>query len=85
MDSERLHKYRQVKHGVFLDVPLLERAAARAVGGKWDARLQTWYVPRGMDPRPFRRWYRARTARAPRAHAGLARSGLRVESLDIHR
>jgi hypothetical protein len=52
-------KPRRVKHGTFLNVPREERREAKAYGGRWDPEHQRWYVPRGLDPRPFRRWYPA--------------------------
>lgn len=39
-----------------LDVPFAEKDKARALGARWDPAGKTWYMPAGLDPRPFQRW-----------------------------
>ena len=39
-----------------LDVPYAEKDAAKHLGARWDPDVRRWYVPPGMDIRPFARW-----------------------------
>jgi len=39
-----------------LTVPYAERAEAKRLGARWDAKARTWYVPLGADIAPFSRW-----------------------------
>lgn len=57
-----------------LDVPFDDKDQAKALGAKWDAAARRWFVPEGVDPVPFARWFPADmeapggegTLRAPR-------------------
>jgi len=40
-----------------LDVPYKEKEEAKALGAWWDSELKKWFVPRGLDTRPFTRWF----------------------------
>jgi hypothetical protein len=42
--------------GVILDVPFSEKDEAKGLGAWWDPDLKKWFVPRGRDPEPFRKW-----------------------------
>lgn len=40
-----------------LYVPFREKDAAKQLGARWDAASRVWYVPEGIDTRPFSRWF----------------------------
>ena len=40
-----------------LNVPFSEKDAAKALGAKWSGESRTWYVPTGVNPEPFARWF----------------------------
>ena len=40
-----------------LDVPFEEKDQAKALGAKWDAQARAWFVPEGVDPSAFARWF----------------------------
>lgn len=39
-----------------LNVPYSEKDEAKSLGAKWDWVKKIWYVPDGVNPRPFARW-----------------------------
>lgn len=39
-----------------LDVPYAEKDVAKQLGARWDPDVRRWYVPPGVDIRPFARW-----------------------------
>ena len=39
-----------------INVPFREKNAAKALGAAWDRGLQSWYIPKGIDPTPFDQW-----------------------------
>lgn len=41
---------------VDLEVPFAEKDEAKSLGARWDPACKTWYVPAGLDSRPFQRW-----------------------------
>lgn len=41
----------------YIQVPFKEKGQARELGGKWDRVQQSWYVPAGVDPQPFSKWF----------------------------
>lgn len=41
----------------YIQVPFKEKGQARELGGKWDRVRQSWYVPAGVDPQPFSKWF----------------------------
>ncbi len=43
--------------GFLLNVPYSEKDEAKELGARWDPEARKWFVPRGMDTRPFSRWY----------------------------
>ncbi|CAG9264329.1 LPD7 domain-containing protein [Burkholderia diffusa] len=40
----------------YLNVPYVEREAAKALGAKFDRASKKWYAPAGTDTEPFARW-----------------------------
>ena len=40
----------------FLNCPIAEKDAAKALGAKWDAAQRKWFVPEGLAMAPFARW-----------------------------
>lgn len=44
------------EHGVILEVPYQEKELAKKLGAWWDPERKKWFVPRGVDPKPFQRW-----------------------------
>ena len=41
-----------------LQVPYHEKDQAKQMGADWDRIRKLWYVPAGVDPTPFWRWWR---------------------------
>ncbi len=39
-----------------LNVPFSEKGTVKALGAKWDPDQKVWYVPDGLDPKPFTPW-----------------------------
>lgn len=44
------------QRGTLLTVPYAEKDEAKALGAKWDPDIRRWFVPKGVDDRPFGRW-----------------------------
>lgn len=40
-----------------LKVPFSEKDQAKSLGAKWNAELKQWYVPQGVDTKPFEKWF----------------------------
>ena len=40
----------------FLNCPIAEKGAVKALGAKWDAAERKWFVPDGLAMAPFARW-----------------------------
>ncbi|MBR4876494.1 MAG: hypothetical protein IKU14_02120, partial [Rhodocyclaceae bacterium] len=41
---------------IWLDVPWTDKDEAKRLGAKWDGQVKAWYVPAGVDPKPFEKW-----------------------------
>jgi hypothetical protein len=39
-----------------LQVPIIEKDAAKHLGVRWDSQNKTWYVPDGIDATPLQKW-----------------------------
>ena len=39
-----------------LKVPFLEKDHAKSLGARWNAASKCWFIPEGLDPKPFARW-----------------------------
>ena len=46
----------EISRRTILDVPYKEKEQAKNLGAWWDPEIKKWFVPRGKDPEPFRRW-----------------------------
>lgn len=44
------------KDRTYISVPFREKNEAKALGAKWDIKLLSWYVPDGIDLKPFEKW-----------------------------
>jgi hypothetical protein len=40
-----------------LEVPYTDKNEAKALGAWWDPELKKWFVPSGIDLRPFAKWH----------------------------
>lgn len=60
--------------GVDLNVPYSDKDDAKRLGARWNPERRCWYVPDGLDPKPFARWWITRqdvlslNLRAPEAY-----------------
>ncbi|WP_278484553.1 exodeoxyribonuclease VII large subunit [Achromobacter insolitus] len=63
----------------YLDSKFEERAQVKALGARWDPDLRKWYVPSGLDLKPFATWLPA----APAPSAMRASSLLAPKSHDV--
>ena len=41
---------------IWLDVPWTDKDEAKRLGAKWDGQEKAWYVPAGVEPKPFEKW-----------------------------
>jgi len=39
-----------------LNVPYSEKDEAKKLGAKWNPRVKKWFVPAGVNTRPFLKW-----------------------------
>jgi 5-methylcytosine-specific restriction endonuclease McrA len=42
---------------LYLNVPYGEKDAAKQLGARWDAEQKKWFVPSGIEPAAFERWF----------------------------
>lgn len=63
-----------------LDVPYHQKNDAKKLGARWDPSGKVWYVPSGVDPKPFARWRRNDGFNLRTAEAYLVRSPTRCWS-----
>jgi hypothetical protein len=42
---------------ITLKVPFNEKDQAKALGARWNVESKHWYVPQGIDARPFEKWF----------------------------
>ncbi len=40
----------------YLSVPFAEKDSAKSLGARWDRDKKKWYVPKGVNPSPFKKW-----------------------------
>ena len=59
----------------FLNCPIAEKGAAKALGAKWDAAQRKWFVPEGLEMAPFARWDPTAPTPTPNATAPSAADG----------
>lgn len=60
--TEELDRSPDRSEQVYLDVPYEDKDMAKSLGARWDAKTKRWYVPKGIDPRPFAAWHKSQTA-----------------------
>lgn len=48
-----------------LHVPFEEKDDAKKLGARWDPSARRWYVPDGIAPEPFARWFDPRPSATP--------------------
>ena len=41
-----------------IKVPFTEKEEAKSLGARWDAEIKNWYIPQGVDPKKFEKWWR---------------------------
>ena len=46
---------------VMLNVPYSEKDEAKELGAWWDAELKKWFVPSGIDAKPFEKWIESKS------------------------
>lgn len=42
---------------MYLNVPYDEKDYAKLKGARWDSKKSKWYVPEGVSPMAFHRWW----------------------------
>lgn len=42
---------------IALKVPFNEKDQAKSLGARWNAEAKHWYVPQGIDAKPFEKWF----------------------------
>ena len=47
----------QQPNRLYLNVPYAEKDAAKELGARWDAKLKKWFVPSGIEPLAFAKWF----------------------------
>jgi hypothetical protein len=55
----------------YINCPYVEKEACKALGGKWDGKAKSWYVPEGIKKAQFVRWVQIRTPHARRGRKNL--------------
>ena len=46
----------ELSNKVYLCCPYSDKDKCKALGGRWDPSKKKWYVPKGMDTKPFSEW-----------------------------
>ncbi|MES2580205.1 MAG: DUF5710 domain-containing protein [Pseudomonadota bacterium] len=65
-----------------LKVPFSEKDQAKSLGAKWNAELKQWYVPQGVDAKPFEKWF-TNTPAAPKSITETHSIDSRLDDDDI--
>jgi len=69
-----------------LQVPFNEKDAAKRLGARWDGDGKIWYVPEGVDARPFSRWLASQIGASQHSRQvsnGVSQSGAAAPSQPI--
>ena len=45
------------RHRLYLNVPFADKNEAKGLGAFWDQKVKKWYVPHGVNAKPFERWF----------------------------
>lgn len=40
----------------YLNCPFEDKDECKALGGQWDGDAKKWYIPSGLDTKPFEKW-----------------------------
>lgn len=67
----------------FLEVPFSQKDAVKSLGGRWDPLSKKWYIPEGLDSKPFAPWLpdnKAPLLSPPENSLGLAQLLAQVQS-----
>lgn len=48
----------------YINVPFKEKDDAKALGARWDRKEQSWFIPSGVDSKPFEKWARDDNAKS---------------------
>lgn len=56
LESVQKNENTDSKQKILLSVPFEEKDLAKELGAKFDRETKCWYVPEGMDLKPFERW-----------------------------
>lgn len=40
-----------------IHVPYAEKDEAKTLGAKWDSNFKMWYIPEGVENKPFEKWF----------------------------
>lgn len=52
----------------FINVPIEEKDEAKQLGAKWDRVQKSWYIPAGIDSKPFEKWMEQEVQQSPIPH-----------------
>ena len=52
-----MENYNRDTRGIVLNVPYAEKEEAKILGARWDPDLKKWFVPKGVEPKPFAKWF----------------------------
>jgi len=63
---------------LYINVPFRQKDEAKSLGAQWDRARQSWYVPAGVDPRPFAKWRQDQDTARERAKTTAKRRYLAV-------
>src|SRR5208283_4721116 len=54
---------------IYLNVPFEEKEEVKSLGARWDRNKRSWFIPPGVDPKPFAKWGRGVVAEQGGAQA----------------
>ena len=43
--------------GIILNVPYAEKDQAKSLGARWCPDLKKWFIPKGIEAKPFSKWF----------------------------
>ncbi len=63
-----------------LNVPFLEKDQVKGLGARWNTNTKKWFVPSGLDPEIFRKWWPAELSAITITHeeAAISSAGCRL-------
>ena len=42
---------------LYIECPFEEKDECKALGARWDPKARKWFIPEGLDVKPFQQWY----------------------------